>query len=366
MLEKVLSVLESWVGYLEKASDKDLEHKTANAGKKNYTIFAKMYHEYTGENYQGQAWCAMFISVCFVLAFDLEKAKELLCGKLYSYCPYGMKAFKDKGQLYTTPKAGDIVFFLTNGVAKHTGFVRKVSGNIFYTIEGNTSGASGVVPNGGGVCKKSYTVNSNMRFGRPNYSETQATYNATEWVRALQTAIDVLVDGKAGSKTHAACPLLKVGSEGEVVRLMQQRLGEHFNIAVSGGYDGYFGSGTLAAVKAFQEAKGLTVDGEVGPQTWRALLEIETAKGYSGEFPKLPSRGYYQNGDGITTLVSFKTQIKKVQKFLNWDINAGLTVDGQYGDKTEAAVKEYQAKYGLVKDGQFGSKSLEKAKTIKK
>lgn len=170
MQNAILKVLESYVGYLEKKSNKDLESKTANAGDKNYTIFAKLYKEYTGSNYQGQAWCAMFVSVCFVQAVGLEKAKELLCGKLYSYCPYGMAAFEKWGHLYTTPKAGDVVFFLrSNGTAKHTGFVYKVSGNKIYTIEGNTSGASGVIANGGGVCKKSYTVNNSMRFGRPNY-----------------------------------------------------------------------------------------------------------------------------------------------------------------------------------------------------
>ena len=134
MLDKIISVLNSYVGYLEKKSNKDLEHKTRNAGSKNYTIFAERYKEYTGNNYQGQAWCAMFVSCCFVEAFGLDKAKELLCGKLYSYCPYGMKAFKDKGQLYSTPKKGDIVFYIRNGVARHTGFVYNVSGNSFYIL----------------------------------------------------------------------------------------------------------------------------------------------------------------------------------------------------------------------------------------
>ena len=276
MLDNILKVFESWVGYLEKASNKNLEDKTANAGKKNYTIFAQRYKEYTGENYQAQAWCAMFVSCCFVEAVGLAKAKELLCGKLYSYCPYGMNYFKNKGQLYTSPKKGDVVFFIRNGVARHTGIVYKVSGNTIYTIEGNTSGASGVIANGGGVCKKSYTVNSLMRFGRPNY--TAEAYNATSWVRTLQAAIGVTVDGVAGAKTLAACPVLKKGSKGTVVELLQQRIGEHFKIPVSGGYDGSFGNGTLAAVKAFQKAQGLDDNGSVDRNTWRALLCIETPK----------------------------------------------------------------------------------------
>ena len=56
--------------------------------------------------------------------------------------------------------------------SSHTGLVYKVDSNYVYTIEGNTSGASGVVANGGGVCRKKYPLNSNyiVGYGRPNYS----------------------------------------------------------------------------------------------------------------------------------------------------------------------------------------------------
>ena len=289
-MEKVLKVIQSFIGYLEKKSNKDLDDKTKNAGNKNYTCFARDYKKYTGANLQGQAWCAMFISVCFVIAYGLEMAKKLLCGSLYAYCPYGMAAFNKKKQLYTKPKKGDIIFFLRNGVAYHTGYVYKVSGNTVYTIEGNTSGASGVIPNGGGVCKKSYTVNSNMRFGRPDYAlvndadktsqkaktaTKKSTSNDTkdELIKSLQKAVNDTVDGIAGAKTLAALPMLQKGSKGEVVEIMQRLIGDVHKISVSGGYDGDFGSGTLAAVKKFQKEKGLTVDGIVGAKTWKALLQ---------------------------------------------------------------------------------------------
>ena len=54
----------------------------------------------------------------------------------------------------------------------HTGIVTAVNGDRFYTIEGNTSGASGIIANGGGVCAKSY-LNSQMpgtKFCTPDWS----------------------------------------------------------------------------------------------------------------------------------------------------------------------------------------------------
>ena len=50
------------------------------------------------------------------------------------------------------------------------------------------------------------------------------------------------------------------------VILLQQKLG----ITA----DGWFGGGTEKAVRAYQKRKGLTVDGEVGKQTWTSLFSV--------------------------------------------------------------------------------------------
>lgn len=63
--------------------------------------------------------------------------------------------------------------------------------------------------------------------------------------------------------------LIKQGSRGETVRLIQTKLkrwGYYF-----GSVDGIFGSQTLKAVKYFQSKNGLAVDGIVGPATLKAL-----------------------------------------------------------------------------------------------
>lgn len=84
-----------------------------------------------------------------------------------------------------------------------------------------------------------------------------------------------------------------------------------------------------------------------------------TGSKYSGTFPKLPSRGYFKKGDT-------GSQVKCLQKFLNWYGNYGLAVDGEIGDKTIVAITKFQSSTGLVVDKLFGAKSLAKAKTIKK
>ena len=173
-IEKVILIAKNEIGYLEKKSNSQLDSKTANAGSNNYT----KYWRDIKPSYQGQPWCAAFVSWCFMEAFGQEKAKKLLKHWPYVYCP-------TLGNLFTrnaNPKIGDIVIFYHNGTFTHTGIVTAVIGDRFYTIEGNTSGASGIIANGGGVCAKSY-LNSQMpgtKFCTPNYSLVKNTTSVSD------------------------------------------------------------------------------------------------------------------------------------------------------------------------------------------
>jgi len=80
---------------------------------------------------------------------------------------------------------------------------------------------------------------------------------------------------------------------------------------------------------------------------------------YTGTFPTLPSRGYFKKGDK-------GTQVKNLQKFLNWALNLKLDVDGIIGNKTISAIKQFQKTTGIKIDGLFGKDSLVKAKVYKK
>lgn len=64
---------------------------------------------------------------------------------------------------------------------------------------------------------------------------------------------------------------VRKGSRGADVKTLQTMLNKVDNAALA--VDGIFGNGTLKAVKNFQKANGLTVDGIVGPKTWSKLEE---------------------------------------------------------------------------------------------
>ena len=82
-------------------------------------------------------------------------------------------------------------------------------------------------------------------------------------------------------------------------------------------------------------------------------------KAYSGTYPTLPARTYFKRGDS-------GKQVKLLQQFLNWYGSFALVVDGEYGPKTESAVKEFQRKEKITVDGEFGKVSLATAKKVKK
>lgn len=271
IIEKVISVARGELGYLEKASNSNLDSKTSNAGYNNYT----KYWQDVKPSYQGQPWCAAFVTWCFQKAYGKDIATKLLKHYPYVYCPQMASLFT----LNANPKVGDVVIFKYSGQFSHTGIVVSVLGDYFETIEGNTSSGSTIVPNGGGVYQKGY-YKSNLpgtKFCTPDWSLVSnvgggSTTKTTNWIAELQKKINASVDGIAGPETLGKCPLLQNGSMGEVTRILQTRLNAlGYNC---GSVDGLFGQNTKKAVINYQKAKGLVADGIVGQNTWRKLLGL--------------------------------------------------------------------------------------------
>ena len=63
---------------------------------------------------------------------------------------------------------------------------------------------------------------------------------------------------------------------------------------------------------------------------------------------------------------SVNSRVKDLQKFLNWYLSGKLVVDGEFGKRTESALKSFQKYESLVKDGIYGEKSYARAKSYKK
>jgi peptidoglycan hydrolase-like protein with peptidoglycan-binding domain/L,D-peptidoglycan transpeptidase YkuD (ErfK/YbiS/YcfS/YnhG family) len=191
-------------------------------------------------------------------------------------------------------------------------------------------------------------------------------------VAAVVLAFVALVGGVAlgggGEPTvSAACSVstnLRIGSTGEQVRCLQSTLNDlGYN---SGPVDGQFGPITQGAVMRYQQAKRLSVDGWVGPQSGGSLGIWGTSSGTGGGAGGSTGGGSTGGGTtvgGSTASCSIATslrtgstgeQVRCLQSTLNdQGYNSG-PVDGQFGPVTHGAVVRYQQAKGLKVDGVVG------------
>lgn len=104
----------------------------------------------------------------------------------------------------------------------------------------------------------------------PTPQPTSKNYNS--WIARLQEECNKQgfsnqkVDGIAGPNTLNGSPMVRRGARGNITKLIQEKLG------ISA--DGIFGANTEVAVKNYQRTNALSVDGIVGRNTWRKLLNL--------------------------------------------------------------------------------------------
>lgn len=278
-LQKVIDIALAEVGYLEKQSNSMLDDKTANAGKANYTKYAKELYEagYYNGNKNGYAWCDVFVDWCFYKAFGKELGQELQCqtGPYGAGCAASAQYYKDKGRFFPdNPQIGDQIFLGSKAKPTHTGLVYDVRGGRVYTVEGNTSGASGVVANGGGVCKKSYPLNYNgiYGYGRPAYNDG---YGSSTGGSSSSAPAKLTVDGKWGEATTTRLQqIFGTTVDGKISN--QHLVYKVVNPGLTSGWDWDEkpnGRGSQL-IKAMQKWAGMApadCDGEWGPKTCKAI-----------------------------------------------------------------------------------------------
>ena len=196
-------------------------------------------------------WCCAFVVAVFQ---DCGMADIIPC---YAYCDGMIQMFKQwgrwKDKYNYTPNAGDIIFYDWNGdgSSDHVGIVSDYSNHNIEVIEGNKSDAVGT---------RKINIGSTqiIGFGVPNYD---ATSGESDTSNAHSGNTNPIPD----------FPLLKYGSKGTYVKILQVLL-NYYNIAGLD-VDGDYGPRTKSAVAEYQMKNKLTVDGEVGPETWASLLK---------------------------------------------------------------------------------------------
>jgi len=135
-------------------------------------------------------------------------------------------------------------------------------------------------------------------------------------------------------------PTIGPGATGEVVRRLERALRRTPDEAIA--VDGIFSSQVETAVKEFQQAAGLVVDGIVGPLTWNALPD-------GGPMPTLEEGA---SGDVVRSLQTVLTNGAPGE----W----GTTpqgIDGYFGPHTKASVEAFQSWGGVPVDGIVGDQT---------
>ena len=161
----------------------------------------------------------------------------------------------------------------------------------------------------------------------------------------------------SGSSSSSSTDELKKGDKGDAVKKLQKRLKEL-------GYykswaDGDYGNETYEAVKAFQKKNGLYVDGVAGSQTLKKLNSSNvvsangTVAGSQDKEEDATDDGTLKKGSQGAAVKLLQKRLKELGYYKSW-------VDGDYGNETVTAVKNFQRKNGLSVDGVAGSTTLKK------
>lgn len=142
--------------------------------------------------------------------------------------------------------------------------------------------------------------------------------------------------------------LLEQGGRGQAVQALQE------NLKASGFYsgplNGVFDEKTAAAVMAFQKAKGLTVDGIVGPQT-RAKLSPAVSGSKQNVAPQIRDFAFLKLGDNGVQVANLQRRLRELGYYKG-------RMSGYFDQDTQQAVVKFQKEQILPAYGTVGPKTF--------
>ena len=203
--------------------------------------------------------------------------------------------------------------------------------------------------------QKQFNLTADGVVGRSTWYKISYIYVSVKDLAELTSEGETFSGTLPDGSWNLGSSVLKQGSTGSEVEQVQFWLGtlaQYESSIPSVKVDGVYGSGTTAAVRAFQRLYGLTVDGIVGLTTWSELYDqfrsIQSDNGTPNAYPGTALR---QGSSGQNVrLVQFWLKIARtVYSSLN-----NITVDGIFGSSTAAAVRRFQTYFGLTSDGVVG------------
>ena len=282
------------------------------------------------------------------------------------------KASSTSDALQTLPKGTKLEVLGKSGswykvtYGKYTGYVYKTYVSVTKTASSSSSSSSATRLEKGSTGSDVKDLQTKLKklgyydaYVDGDYGDTTVAA-----VKAFQKKYNLTADGIAGKETLKKLDSvyknadsdkdddsLRMGDSGSAVKDLQTKLKK------LGYYDGTvdstFGSGTYAAVRAFQKKYNLTADGVAGSET---LKKLDSAYKNADSNTSTDDDSLRKGATG-TAVKTLQTNLKKLGFYTAY-------VDGSFGATTESAVKAFQKKYGLTADGVAGSATLKKIESV--
>ena len=261
--QTVLTAMERNGGYIWGQSGATWTSQKQKNLEKKYTSNPEAYADYKGSAKYGSKWIGHPVWDCSGLCRWALKQYGIAIA-------HGSNSIWDrylqkKGKLTETT-------VLPEGAAVFTGTDQKKPHIGTYTGDGLVTEASGA--NAG-------VIQTKLHGGKWKYwgLYKNVTYDFLPGEQAARQTTQTTTNTsqqttQATTKPQqTAPPTLRRGAKGEYVTRMQQALTAAGFSLPKYGIDGSFGRETLAALKAFQKANGLKVDGICGPKTWEKIIK---------------------------------------------------------------------------------------------